>query len=170
MRMRIRWFLARRIRIRYFFLPVPTCNSGFIKLFSFRTKYYPELTISSIKWWLMISNFMPTYPKYEYIFFFISINGRIRILFSQLDPDPWKKMSDPHPWKKLHSCVGQSWKLWAWEGRKATQRFMLCFKNERWMASCGLVYWNECPILTNIFDTNKVFMFLSLKTKKKYLK
>ena len=27
--------------------------------------------------------------------------------------------------KKLHSCVGQSWKLWSWEGRKANQRFTI---------------------------------------------
>ena len=41
---------------------------------------------------------MRTYLKYEYIFFFISIWGRIRIrIFFQPDPDPWKKMSDPHP-------------------------------------------------------------------------
>ena len=43
---------------------------------------------------------MPTYLKYKYIFFFISISGRIRIrnIFpAEPDPDPWKKMSDPHP-------------------------------------------------------------------------
>ena len=40
---------------------------------------------------------MPTYLKYNYIFFFISISGRIRNIFPA-DPDPWKKMSDPHPW------------------------------------------------------------------------
>ena len=42
----------------------------------------------------VISNFIPTYLKYKYIFFFISISGliRIRIFFSaELDPDPWKK-------------------------------------------------------------------------------
>ena len=52
---------------------------------------------------------MPTYLKYEYIFFFISISFRIRIrnIFpAVLDPDPWKKMSDPHPWLKLlHYCL-----------------------------------------------------------------
>ena len=57
---------------------------------------------SSIKWWFIISNFIPTYLKYKYIFYFISISGLIRIrnrnLFStEPDPDPWKKMSDPHP-------------------------------------------------------------------------
>ena len=42
---------------------------------------------------------MPTYLKYEYIFFIILIKGRIRIrIFFQPDPYPWKKMSDPHPW------------------------------------------------------------------------
>ena len=41
---------------------------------------------------------MPTYLKYKYIFFFISISGRIRNFFpAEPDPDPWKKMSDPHP-------------------------------------------------------------------------
>ena len=41
---------------------------------------------------------MPTYLKYKYTFFFISISGRIRNIFpTEPDPDPWKKMSDPHP-------------------------------------------------------------------------
>ena len=35
---------------------------------------------------------MPTYLENEYIFFFISIKGRIQIrIFFQSDPDPWKK-------------------------------------------------------------------------------
>ena len=35
---------------------------------------------------------MPTYLKYKYIFFFISISGRIRNIFpAELDPDPWEK-------------------------------------------------------------------------------
>ena len=44
---------------------------------------------------------MPAYLKCKYIFFFISISGRIRNIFPaepDPDPDPWKKMSDPHPW------------------------------------------------------------------------
>ena len=44
--------------------------------------------------------FIPTYLKYKYIFFFISISGRIRILNilpAEPDPDPWKNMSDLHP-------------------------------------------------------------------------
>ena len=42
---------------------------------------------------------MPTYLKYKYIFFFISISGRIRNIFpAEPDPDPWKKMSDPRPY------------------------------------------------------------------------
>ena len=42
---------------------------------------------------------MPTYLKYKYIFFFISISGRIRIRnIFRAEPDPWKKMLDPHPW------------------------------------------------------------------------
>ena len=48
--------------------PDPTCNNGFIKLFLSWTKYKSESTNSSIKWWFIISNFMPTYLKYEYIF------------------------------------------------------------------------------------------------------
>ena len=65
----------------------PTCNNRFIKLFLSWTKYKPELTNSSIKWWL-ISNFMPTYLKHKYIFFFISISGRIRNIFLA-EPDPY---------------------------------------------------------------------------------
>ena len=71
--------------------PYPTCNNGFIKLFLSWTKYKSESTNSSIKWWVIISNFIPTYLKYKYIFFFISISGwiwrspiRIRKFFSQL--------------------------------------------------------------------------------------
>ena len=82
----------------------PTCNNGFIKLFLSWTKYKSESTNSSIKWWVIISNFIPTYLKCKYIFFFISISGRIRIrnFFSaEPDPDPWKKIPDPHPWFML---------------------------------------------------------------------
>ena len=50
--------------------------------------------------------FYPYLPKkYIYIFFFISISGRIRIrsIFpAEADPDPWKKMSDPHPCMLYH--------------------------------------------------------------------
>ena len=57
----------------YFFsldlYPGPTCNNGFIKLFSSWTKYKPESTNSSLKWWFTRSNFMPTYLKYKYMFF-----------------------------------------------------------------------------------------------------
>ena len=57
-----------------FFLldPDPTCNNGFIKLFSSWTKYKPELTNSSYKWWFIRSSFMPAYLKYIF-FFFISL-------------------------------------------------------------------------------------------------
>ena len=48
--------------------PDPTYNNVCIKLFSSWTKYKPESTNSSIKWWVIISNFMPTYLKYKYIF------------------------------------------------------------------------------------------------------
>ena len=78
--------------------PDPTCNNGFIKLFLSWTKYKSESTNSSIKWWVIISNFIPTYLKYKYIFFFISISGRIRsririrnFFSAEPDPDPRKK-------------------------------------------------------------------------------
>ena len=58
--------------------PDPTCNNGVIKLFLSWTKYKSESTNSIIKWWVIISNFVPTYLKYKNIFFFISISGRIR--------------------------------------------------------------------------------------------
>ena len=48
--------------------------------------------------WLI--QFMHTYLKYRYFFFFISISGRIRsrnLFPAEPDPDQWKKMSDPHP-------------------------------------------------------------------------
>ena len=86
----------------------PTCNNGFIKLFLSWTKYKSESTNSSINWWVIISNFIPTYLKYKNIFFFISISGRIRsriririrnFFSAEPDPDPWKKIPDPHPWK-----------------------------------------------------------------------
>ena len=53
-----------------------------------------------------ISNFIPTYLKYKYIFFFISISGRIRsriwiriqnFFSAEPDPYPWKKIPDPYP-------------------------------------------------------------------------
>ena len=104
------WTRGMRIRIRIRSDPVifgppdpdPTCNNGFIKLFLSWTKYKSELTNSSIKWWVIISNFIPTYLKYKKKIFFISISGRIRIrirnFFSaEPDPDPWKKIPDPHP-------------------------------------------------------------------------
>ena len=72
--------------------PDPTCNNGFIKLFSFWTNYTPELPNSSIKWWFMISNLMPTYLKYEYIFSSFRLKvGTGSAFFFQPDPDPWKK-------------------------------------------------------------------------------
>ena len=88
--------------------PGPTCNNGFIKLFLSWTKYKSESTNSSLNWWVIISNFIPTYLKYKNIFFLISISGRIRIrnFFSaEPDPDPWKKIPDPHPWEKETCCV-----------------------------------------------------------------
>ena len=41
---------------------------------------------------------MPTYIKYKYIFFFISIKGWIRIrIFFQPNPDPYFYQPDPDP-------------------------------------------------------------------------
>ena len=101
--------------------PDPTCNNGFIKLFLSWKKYKSESTNSSIKWWVIISNFIPTYLKYKYIFFFISISSRIRSririrnFFSaepDPDPDPWKKISDPHPWsQETFSSVNLKWRF-----------------------------------------------------------
>ena len=110
----------------------PTCNNGFIKLFLSCTKYKSESTNSSIKWWVIISNFIPTYLRYKYIFFFISISGRIRIWIRNIfpaeldpDPDPWKKCRilipgsptrqeilwrpclDSFLWKERHNSLGQ---------------------------------------------------------------
>ena len=82
--------------------PDPTCNNEFIKLFLSWIKYKSESTNSSIKLWVIISNFVPTYLKYKNIFFFISISGRIRsriririrnFFSAEPDPDPWKKNS-----------------------------------------------------------------------------
>ena len=48
----------------------PTCNNGYVKLFSSWTTYNPETTNSSVKLWSIKSNFIPTYLMiYEYIFF-----------------------------------------------------------------------------------------------------
>ena len=62
-----------RIQIRsdqlIFCLPDPTCNNGYMKLFPSWTKYKPERTKSSLKLWVIKSNFMPTYLIYKYIFF-----------------------------------------------------------------------------------------------------
>ena len=90
--------------------PHPTYNNWFLKLFSFWTKYKPESTNSSIKWWFIISNFMPTYLRYKYIFFFISISGRIRNFFSaEPDSDPWKKIPDLHLGRKVECFCSEKW-------------------------------------------------------------
>ena len=54
--------------------------------------------------------FYPNYLKYKYIFFFISISGRIRsriqirnFFSAEPDTDPWKKIPDPHPWFKVYT-------------------------------------------------------------------
>ena len=90
--------------------PDPTCNNGFIKLFLSWTKYKSESTNSSIKWWVIISIFVPTYLKYKNIFFFISISGRIRIFFSaEPDPDPDPASKDRLPVVYGEVGVGVEW-------------------------------------------------------------
>ena len=70
--------------------PDHTCNNGYIELILSWTKYKPVLTNSSIiKWWFIKLNFMLTYLKYKYSFFFISYYGQTRSwiqirFFSQL--------------------------------------------------------------------------------------
>ena len=78
-----------RIRIRWdpliFGPPDPVLFSldpNLSNYFHLGTIYKPESTNSSLKWWFMRSNYMPTYLKYKYIFFFILILSRIRIFFS----------------------------------------------------------------------------------------
>ena len=96
--------------------PDPTYNDGFMKLFLSWTKYKSETTNSSIKLWVIISNFIPTYLKYQNIFFFISISGRIRsqiwfrirnFFSAEPDPGPWKKMSDPSVEKNVGSSTNR---------------------------------------------------------------
>ena len=74
---RIRWFLAFQIRFRYLFSLDPdlTCNNGFIKLFSFWTKYNPELTNSSLKGWFIWSTFVPTYLKFSLFRFKVGVGS-----------------------------------------------------------------------------------------------
>jgi len=72
-----------------------TCNNGYIKLFSSWTKYKPDSTNSSLKWWFIRSNFMPTYSKYKFIFCLIT-NLRsdpepVPDFFSSAEPDPYPR-------------------------------------------------------------------------------
>jgi len=90
--------------------PDPTFNNGFIKLFSSSTKYKPESTNSSIKWWFKISNFMPTYLKYKYIFFFISISRRIRSRFRIRGKNVGSSSLHKIPWELLEEkIIGFRW-------------------------------------------------------------
>ena len=76
-----------------------TCNNGYKISFSSWTKYKPKSTNSSLKWWYIRSNFMPTYLKYKYIFFFIANLCRIWIFFhlSWIKIRRKKNILDPHP-------------------------------------------------------------------------
>ena len=71
--------------------PDPTCNNGFIKLFSYWTKYKPELPNSSWKWWFIRSTFEPTYLKYKYIFssFWFKVGSGF-FFPGEPHPDSWK--------------------------------------------------------------------------------
>ena len=84
--------------------PDPTCNSGYINLFSSLTKHKPVTINSSLKWWIIRSNFMPTntYPKYEYIFFSFQIKVGSGFIFqlSRIGIQG-NKMLNPHPWAFL---------------------------------------------------------------------
>ena len=72
------------------FSPDPTCNNGYIRLLSSWTKYKPESTNSSLKWWFIRLNFM----NYKYIFY---LHFELRLdpepdFFSSAEPDPRKKI------------------------------------------------------------------------------
>ena len=79
--------------------PDPTCNNGFIKLFSSWTKYKPEITKLSLKWWFIGSTFMPSYLKYKYIFLHFDLRSEAGVS-SWAGSGSMEKMSDPHPWIK----------------------------------------------------------------------
>ena len=116
--------------------PDPTCNNGFIKLFLSWTTYKSESTNSSIKWWVIVSNFIPTYLKYKYIFFFIfrsDPESDPDPEFFSAEPDPWKKIPDPHSWKKwiiLGFYFGpgfnfRAWRVWSGQIQYGGKRWKL---------------------------------------------
>ena len=75
--------------------PDPTCNNGYLKLFSSLTKYKTESTNSSLKFWFIKSNF---YQIFKYFLFSFRIKvGCGSDFFSQLSRIQGK-ISDPHPW------------------------------------------------------------------------
>ena len=158
--------MAYQIRIRYFFStdpdPDPTCNNGFIKLFLSWTKYKSESTNSSIKWWVIISNFIPTYLKYKYIFF-LHFDFRS---YPESDPDPdfffsWagsgsgsvEKIPDPHPWLDRH-------KIWKYISKKiymfvSTVRIQIWWKKYRIrIRQVKNYHWSD-PDLTPVAETFK---------------
>ena len=78
--------------------PDPTCNNVFIKLLN---KIYIRINKFKLEIMVYISNFMPTYLKYKYIFF-LPFDFRSE---TKSDPDPdffLQAESDPDsdPWKK----------------------------------------------------------------------
>ena len=133
--------------------PDPSCNNGFIKLFLAWTKYKSESTNTSIKWWVIISNFIPTYLKYKNIFFFISISGRIRsrnririrnFFSAEPDPDPWKKIPDPHPW--FFQCSGVSKCILQWLSRNASLNHQIstrCFFEDSFPLYAKVSSWSS---------------------------
>ena len=119
----VHFILGMRIRIRSDTLifgppdpvlfstdPDPTCNNGFIKLFSSWTKYKPESRNSGIKWWFIISNFMPTDLKCEYIFFssfWFKVGSGSGFFSRWAGSGSLEKMSDPHPCLSLNILIRQ---------------------------------------------------------------
>ena len=81
---------------------------------------------------------MPTYLNYKYIFFFISIEGRIRFFFpAESDPYPWNKMSDPYP---CHCPLDI--------GQKSSIRYHIIFEHSFFITSSRVKdkCKNVCPL------------------------
>ena len=71
--------------------PESTSNNRYIKSFSSLTKYKPESTNSSLKWFIK-SNFLPNYLKYK-----------IKKIKLRSDPDPIFFSAEPDPRGKIGS-------------------------------------------------------------------
>ena len=79
--------------------PDPTCNNGFMKLLSSWNKILTRINKFKHKMMFIISYFMPTYPKYEYIFL-LHFDLRSDPDFFPAEPDP-----NPYPWKKCRILI-----------------------------------------------------------------